>query len=369
VRLAILNLTGGGLSGGYRKYLTEMVPRLEQVPEVSRLDVFVPAGAGVDLRTTRPHCRVRRFEAGRGGWRALRAELAAAAPDVVFVPTSRWLRVDGVPTVVMVRNMEPLEPAMPGTSVQDRVRNLLRAFAFRHACRRATRVIAVSEHVRQFLTGRWALPAAKVGLVYHGVDAPGPETAPIARDDRLPSSFILTAGSIRPYRGLEDLVGAMPALAARGVTLPLVIAGQADKWSGGYEKRIRRLAAQLNVSDRVVWAGHLDAHRLAACFERCAAFVTTSRIEACPNVALEAMSHGAQCVSVDAPPMPEFFATAARYYPRGDAGALARAIAETVAAPEEHRRERRQMALSRAACFTWERTLHETIRQLELARS
>jgi hypothetical protein len=37
MRLAVVNLTGGGFSGGYKKYLENMLPRLAEHSEVEAL--------------------------------------------------------------------------------------------------------------------------------------------------------------------------------------------------------------------------------------------------------------------------------------------------------------------------------------------
>ena len=57
----------------------------------------------------------------------------------------------------------------------------------------------------------------------------------------------------------------------------------------------------------------------------------TSRVEACPNIALEAMSHGAFCLAADNPPLPEFFQGAALYYRPRSGEALAHAITAALA--------------------------------------
>ena len=67
----------------------------------------------------------------------------------------------------------------------------------------------------------------------------------------------------------------------------IAIAGKADRSAGAYETRMRRLAARLGVADAIVWAGHLAPEEMAWAYDHCAAFVVTSRAEACPNVALE----------------------------------------------------------------------------------
>ena len=138
--------------------------------------------------------------------------------------------------------------------------------------------------------------------------------------------FLFTAGSIRPARGLEDLVEALPGLSGRSLPSTVVIAGRSDSGTSGYQKALTERARQLGVANRIVWAGSLGEAEMVWCFRHCAAFVMTSRVEACPNVVLEAMSQGCACVSADGPPMPEFFGDTAVYYRAGDAAGLTRGL-------------------------------------------
>ena len=363
LKIAIVNLTSGGLSGGYLKYLRALVPLLRTDRRVDRVEVFLPAGVDV------PECGPTRSFPARHPLtvrQMLRRELDVLAPDVVFFPTARLLDCGRVPTVVMVRNMEPLSVPFAGNTWRESFRNVARARTARHACRRASRVLAVSRHVYEFVNNRWGVPPERLGLVYHGID---PATGP-ARDLRRFEQlqpFVFTAGSIRPARGLEDLIQAAGALRSGHPGLKFVIAGSSDSSSRPYEARMRRLVEQLGLAEAVVWAGHLPPDDMAAAFQRCAAFVMTSRAEACPNVALEALSHGAPIVSTLQAPMPEFFADAATYYEPRDARTLASRVTEVLRLPSGELSRRRAAALRRAAGFTWSRTADETVAQLQLA--
>jgi glycosyltransferase involved in cell wall biosynthesis len=372
MRIALVNLTSGGFSGGYRKYLQRLLPLLSRHPDVSRLDVFLPPGQppanpleGVGYESW----------PARDGWRrfpALRHRLAELRPDVIFVPTARYIGSPGIPTVVMVRNMEPLERPLEGNSFGEALRNLVRARAARNACRKATRVIAVSRHVERVISTKWNLPTDKVGVVYHGIDAPAPRdsatvTRPTAVPAALAGSMLFTAGSIRPARGLEDLVGALGAQRREGPVAPLVIAGQVDAAGRRYQQHIIQLANSLGVAESIHWAGHLSAAEMSWCFYNARAFVMTSRSEACPNIVLEALVHAATCVSTDTPPMPEFFQNAALYYRAGDAASLATSLRKMDALTPTERDARRAEAARRASDFKWETTAQRTIEELRAA--
>jgi glycosyltransferase involved in cell wall biosynthesis len=362
MRIAVVNLTSGGLSGGYRKYLSRLMPLLANDPRVTALSVFVPEGAasavaamnsGIDVRAwPRQHAR---------GFRILVRDVVARAPDVVFIPTARHAEFGNIPVVVMVRNMEPLTVPFGGTTWAEGLKNVARAWEARRACRQAARVIAVSDHVRDFIVSRWQIDRDRVGTVYHGVDDPGPAAVTPAHVSRT----LFTAGSIRPARGAEDIIRALPLVDA---DVRLVIAGQVDAGCAGYAEQLRRLCDDLGVTSRVTFAGQLGSEDMAEAFRRCAAFVMTSRAEACPNTALEAMSYGCAIVSVDRAPMPEFLGEAALYYPIAEVRALAEHLRAILTNTAEHDRLARA-ARRRAAPFRWEATRDRTIKELERARS
>jgi glycosyltransferase involved in cell wall biosynthesis len=267
----------------------------------------------------------------------------------------------------MVRNMEPLERPFGGNTLAAGLRNLARAWTARRACRRATRVIAVSQHVADFLARRWGLDPRRVGVVYHGVD-PAPRPLQSDRPEALASveagGFLFAAGSIRPARGLEDAIQALGRLGAG--TPPLVIAGKPDADSLPYARRLRRLAEREGVAGRVVWVGGLDRAGMDWAYAHCACFVMTSRCEACPNTVLEAMSHGCFSISVERPPMTELFADTARYYHEADIGGLAQRLAQRLALVRG-RAQPEEQALRRAREYTWRLSAERTRGQLEAA--
>lgn len=372
VRIAVVNLTGGGLSGGYRKYLRILSPFLREDPRVEEISFFV-------------HPRVKELEGvsalesftwpegdSRRGYPQLKADLQKLAPDAVFIPTGRYLDCGSIPTVVMVRNMEPLTVPFGGNTLFEGMKNLARAYEAKKACRRATRVIAVSGWVRDFLMEKWGVNGDKIGTVRHGIEAPPGEEEAV-RPAAFPASdiprYLFTAGSIRPARGLEDLVKAMVPVREREPSLFLAIAGGADPGTGFYMKKLQALAAKLGIEDRILWTGRLSPLEMSWCFRRCEAFVMTSRAEACPNTALEAMSHGCFSISVDHAPMPEFFGKSALYYKAGNAEELAALVVKGLDASGNERETLKGLAAERALDYQWKKTAALTVDQLELAAS
>lgn len=362
MRLALVVLTSGSVSGGVAKHLRHVVPLLLEDRRVSELRIFVPEGA---LDGPPPDWPIEAWPSADVLWRRrfLKRKLAEFAPDVVFIPSARWLPANGRPIVVMVRNMEPLEAPFASGRLPEKLRALARRLIARRACRRADRIIAVSGHVRDYLVSQWSLPEAKIAVVPHGVEDPPEPRRPESLSGLPDAPFIFTAGSIRPARGLTDLIAALtderiPA------ELQLVIAGRADAGTGQYQEELVALARRLGVIGRIHWAGQLNPSQMSWCFRNAALFVTTSRVEACPNTVLEAMRHGTLSVSGDNEPMPEFFGDSALYYRIGDARALAGSVAKALALPAEEQARLREISCARAAHYSWERTTADTVFQL-----
>jgi glycosyltransferase involved in cell wall biosynthesis len=270
----------------------------------------------------------------------------------------------------MVRNMEPLVAGWAGNAWLERLKNIARKREARTACHRASRVLAVSDYVRRFLVGAWNVPTDRVGVVHHGVEdpiAPANTVKPHLASALTHGRFVLTAGSIRPARGLEDLLRAWPRVRQCVPSLHLVVAGKPDPGTRGHFRKLQRLEKALIIADEVIWAGHLTETEMAWCFQNAAAFVMTSRAEACPNIVLEAMAYGALCVSTDAPPMPEVFRSAAAYYRQASPSALAESLIGVLQAGVSEKRSLRSAALRRARDFGWRQTAERTVEELSAA--
>lgn len=364
LRLAIVLYTSGSVSGGAAKHIGIVPPLMARDPRVAAVKLFVPAGA---LRTLPREVDTFEWPAGgRAGDEELRQAIEAFRPDVIFIPSARFITISGTPTVVMVRNMEPLLTPFAGNRLIDRLKNVARRMAARRACARADRIIAVSGHVRDFLVDRWAISTDRIGVVPHGIEAPPEANRPASIGALGKRPFLFSMGSIRPARGLTDLVEAMahPAFAQ---DIHLVFAGKADAGAEHYRDALVDTAERTGLTDRIHWAGQLGPQEISWCFKNARAFVMTSRAEACPNTVLEALAHGSFSVSGDNAPMPEFFRDCALYYRNGDAGSLAETLAALLSLGPGEEAAMRARSRRRAADFTWEECARNTVGELVIA--
>jgi len=371
MRVAVINLTGGGISGGYSRYLAAILPRLSLSHDIAEILCASPSSLKTETwlpfspKTKFTICNPFRFMKHRPEPR-LTLELDDFSPDVIFVPLERCMRYRDVPVVTMLQNMAPLSGISAASGALDKVKHFVQAFEARLAVKSAAAVIAPTEYVRNFLTKIWGLKEDKVITVNYGSD-PLPESVrPTGglNDEPFPGQFVLTAGSIEVYRGIEDLIQVMVPLKKIFPGLKLLVAGGARSGTQSYFQKLKKFAGQLELANNIIWLGNLPAEELSWCYLNCAAFTMTSRVESFGLVALEAMAHGCNCISATSACLPEIFKDSALYYAPGNVAALEKALLEVLKRDPTEQARFKAMAVKRASLFSWDICAEKTVAAL-----
>jgi len=373
MKIAILNITGGGMSGGYRKYLQNIIPRMAVHPEVEAILCASPKSINVQdwvepLSNVKfVDCQPFRFLRNATDC-GLKQHLEKFSPNVIFIPLERFFRFGNIPVVNMIQNMEPIV-GFNSNPFPERLRNWVRRKVGKQSLCQADRVIVPSKYVRNFLTQHWGIPSEKIGIVYHGVELPEkdvypPKTIPKEWKDQ----FLFTAGSIRPARGLEDLFYALKYLLDNSLDVPsLVIAGEVNRGMEKYKKKLDNLIKRLGIFSKIHWVGNLNEKEVGWCYKNCQAFIATSRVESFGLIAVEAIAHGCLCISNDSPCLPEVLDKVATFYPAKKPEILAKRIYEVLNWPEEKKEEMRRRAIIRASQFSWDKCAEQTVTELKKA--
>jgi glycosyltransferase involved in cell wall biosynthesis len=145
------------------------------------------------------------------------------------------------------------------------------------------RVICISEHVRErVLEGTGS--SARTSVVYNGVD---PELFSPGGEPSSGGPIVLSVGNLIPIKGHEVLIRAVASVVPDFPELTLEIIG-----GGPEHSRLRTLAQQLHIGERVHFLGRQPRHQVAVAMRRCAVFALPSRYEGLGCAYLEAMSVG-----------------------------------------------------------------------------
>lgn len=373
MKVAIINITAGGMSGGYKKYLEHLLPRMSSHPAMEKILCALPSSVSLNVDAG----RYRNIEfisiapyrfAGKNSYADIRNHLGVYQPDVVYVPVERPFPYDHAPVVTMLQNMEPFVVPFSGNPLLEKLKNWFRYRTARTALIKADRIIAISRFVENYLTLRLHIHSSKIGLVYHGIDRP---SGTLKRPAALPEQckeFVFTAGSIRPARGLEDIFSAMEYLSAQKIELPtVVISGNTDPLMARYQNRLVRYSEKYCFAKNIIWTGTLQDSEMAWCYHHCSAFVTTSRVEACSNIVLESMANGCINISTDVSPMPELYRETAMYYPQKNGQKLGESIRSVLEWSTGERAKVSEQTRKRALEFSWDLCAEKTIKELETA--
>lgn len=372
MKIAIINITGGGISGGYKKYLQNIIPRIAVHPVIEVVLCASPKTIGVQnwfgslSNVQFIDCQPFRFLRNRTDLK-LKQCLESFAPDLIFIPIERFFRFNNVPVVSMVRNMEPLVEDNGGNPISEIIKNWFRAYYAKKAVKKSDRIIAISNFVKEFLIKKWDVSEKKIGLVYHGINNLGNEKpikpAKIPVDWR--EKFIFTAGSIRPARGLEDILKATQRLNLESKEpIKLVIAGDASSGMVKYNHKLKKWIKKHGVTDNVYWAGNLSENEMVWCYQNCKVFIMSSRVESFGQTALEAMSQGCVCISADNPCLPEIFKDAAVYYRPKDSDSLVKTIKSVFEWDSNQKEKMAESARKRASEFSWDICAKRTVEEL-----
>jgi glycosyltransferase involved in cell wall biosynthesis len=166
--------------------------------------------------------------------------------------------------------------------------------------------------------GALVLPARRT-VIYNGIDVAAYPLAQPRTDGPL---RIVTVASLSPRKGHRDLIHALEALRVTGIDASATFVGV-----GPEEPTLRRLASELALDDRVVFAGMRPDPR--PFLTAADVFVLPSYAEGFSNALLEAMASGLPAVATDVGGNAEAIVDGegGAIVPPGDVPALARTLA------------------------------------------
>jgi glycosyltransferase involved in cell wall biosynthesis len=237
----------------------------------------------------------------------------------------------------------------------------------RTSSRRATRILADSEATRRDLIAQYGVNAAKIDVVYPGVEglarASAQEIAAVRAKYRLPDRYFLFLGTLQPRKNIERLVEAFRCYVDSGGDASLVLAGKRG-WL--IEDTLTR--AEQTLQSRLILPGYVEDNEVAALYSGALALVFPSLYEGFGFPVLEAMHCGTPVLCATTSSLPELAGDAAILVDPLDVQAIADGMAR-LGSDADLRRDLVRRGYEQVKPFTWQRAAELTLRALESAGS
>ncbi|MGQ9489414.1 MAG: glycosyltransferase family 4 protein [Anaerolineae bacterium] len=173
-------------------------------------------------------------------------------------------------------------------------------------CRRADRIIAVSEQTKRDVVAAYGIPAEKITVIYEAADLrfrpqPAELVATVRQRYHLPARYLLFVGTIEPRKNLGRLLAAFERLQADGLTDALVIVGKRGWLYDDFFARLENSPAK----GAVIFPGFVPDADLPAIYAGAQALAFPSEFEGFGLPVLEAMACGTPVVCSNTSSLPE----------------------------------------------------------------
>ncbi len=183
--------------------------------------------------------------------------LHAHSPSLNAIAALKAGKKFGIPVVYEVRAFWEDAAVDHGTSTEGGLRYRLTRALETHALRQADAVTTICEGLRRDIVAR-GIPADKITVIPNAVDIDKFAVGGVADQDLKTKLGLQGArligfiGSFYAYEGLDILLRAVPALSAERPDLRVLLVG-----GGPEDARLRQLAKDLNIVDKVVFTGRV----------------------------------------------------------------------------------------------------------------
>lgn len=343
--------------GGIGRYTWELSQRLPAYPDIKALRYLARHRLIDDPSALLRGAKISR---GRGILRAVKRVRAKKALRSTIVHGPNYFLPVGTETgVVTVHDLSVFR--YPETHPSARVDQFERQFV--DSVRRAAHVITDTETVRSELIKMFDIPPAKVTAVALGAASlfrphKESELGPALRRFGLSAKgYGLSVSALEPRKKLPHLLAAWRRL-PRTVreAFPLVLAGG----NGWMNEQLHEQIADGLSEGWLAHLGHVRESDLAVLYAGAALFIYPSIYEGFGLPPVEAMASGVPVIVANRSCLPEVCGDAPRYVDPDDDNDFLTAIVECLA-NSDWQKKAITRGLERAARYTWDRCLQDTV--------
>ncbi len=219
-------------------------------------------------------------------------------------------------------------------------------YKYKHACKHADKIIAISEQTKQDIIDFYKIPPQKIDVCYQscsplfGETVTEAERRKIAHKYDLPSQFFLSVGTINERKNMLNVCKAM-FLLRNEMDVPLVVIGRG---SGKYYTKVKDFILQNGLEKKIIFLSEMPASRtdrtylqtedLPGIYQLATAMLYPSFFEGFGAPIMEALWSRLPVITSNVSCMPEVGGDAAWYVDPNSAEEIAEGMKKIYAEPE-----------------------------------
>ncbi len=359
----LLSQSAGYRKAGIHRY---MYGQISQLPYVDKGDFTYTALANHQISLDHPRfqSQVSTFDTNSPAKRILWEQVVQPValnrlkPDLYHALAFVGSWTMPAPSVVTVFDLSFIRYP----EVLTRARRLYLQRMTAYSCRKATRVLAISQSTANDLTDYLAISPDKIDIAYPGVS---PDFKPLPAEDieqfrqskNLPENFLLFVGTLEPRKNLPLLLRAYAKLSSEERSAMHLVLGGGKGW---FYDEIFATIAELGLQETVHLPGYLKAEELVLWYNAASAFVYPTLFEGFGIPIVEALACGKAVLTSNISSLPEAAGDVGVLLPPDDETAWTHALQKTIA-EQGHLAEDAAKRMAWARQFTWERCAEDTV--------
>jgi glycosyltransferase involved in cell wall biosynthesis len=357
----------GSIGKGLGRYAQELVDRLVATDQVNNFVVFLGKENFNEFQTSNPRVRKVLADIRWYSWQEqiiMPFIIRRAKVDFMHYLHFNVPLLAPRPFIVTIHDLILYRyPTLRSTTLNPLyywLKNLAYRIIINFAVHCSRQIITVSQFTKQDILEQFKIKEGKVIVTYEGVSAFADQAdstavfATVLKRYKLAQPFLLYVGSAYPHKNLNWLVEAVEQLPEK--SLSLVFVGKEDYFSRQLQDYIKSQPRK----HRYIFPGFVPDSDLLNLYRQAEAYVFPSLYEGFGLPPLEAMAAGCPVLAARASSLPEVLGEAALYFDPSDLASFGLAWQE-LQTGKAKRAQLIKAGLARAASFSWQRCMEQTL--------